>query len=120
MNEDAEMFGYWLILLSSANQILQHYDNQGIAKKPIVIVTPATAASNSGENSVITVQDSHTEAAVQVVPLTMVGILDGTIDFIDNIFKAGAPAKTEILIRNKKNPHGKGRKDKAYAYVEYY
>ena len=67
--------------LSSGNQLLQFYDNQEIAKEP--------------------------EADDQVVPVIMGEKCDGTIDFIDNFFKAGALAKTERVIKTWENPHGK-------------
>ena len=78
------MFVDWLILLSSANQILQPYDNQDIYKEP--------------------------KADGQLVPVIMDEKLDGTIDCIDNVFKAGAPAKYERVIKTRKNPHDKVRK----------
>ena len=37
----------------------------------------------------------------------MVEKSDGTIDCIDNIFKAGAPDRPERVIQTKKNPHDK-------------
>ena len=88
------MFGDWLIVFSSANHIIWLYDNQCIAKE--------------------------TEADDPVVPVITVEKSDGTIDWIDNSFKEGAPAKPERVIQTQKNPHGKVRKEKLYAYVEYY
>ena len=61
------MFGCWLIVLSGANQMLWLCKNQEIAKEK--------------------------KADDQVVPVIMVKKLDVTIDCIDNIFKAGDPAK---------------------------
>ena len=87
------MFGDQLIVLSSYNHILQLYDKQEIAKDP--------------------------ETNDQVVPVIMVGKQDDTIDCIDNVLKAGVPAKPERLIQNRKKPHVKVRKERAYAYIEY-
>ena len=80
------MFVDWLIVLSSANQILWINDNQDIAKQP--------------------------EADDPVVPVIMVEKLDGTIDCINIVFKEVVPAKPERVTRNCKSPHEKVRKKK--------
>ena len=66
------MFVDWLILLSSDNQLLQIYYNQDISKE--------------------------LEADDQVVPVIRVEELDGTIEYIDIVFKAGDPDKPERVI----------------------
>ena len=48
----------------------------------------------------------------------MVEKLDGTIDCVDNVFKAGASTKPERLIQTWKNNYDKVRKEKVYSYVE--
>ena len=92
-NKYAEMFRDWLIVLSSANQLLWIYDNQDIVKDP--------------------------EADDQVVPVITVDKLDGTIECINIFFTEVAPDKPERVIQTRKNTHDKVRKEKTYAYVEY-
>ena len=79
------MFGDWVIVLSIDNKLLQLYENQEIAKEP--------------------------EAGDQVVPFIMVDTSDGTIDCIYDVFKSGAPDKSERVIQTRKNPHDKVRKE---------
>ena len=71
------MFGYWLIVLCSANQILRVYVNQEISNYP--------------------------EADDPYLPVIMVDKSDGTIDCMDYFSKAGAPAKPEIIIQTRKS-----------------
>ena len=78
------MFGNRSIMLYSVNQLLLLYDNQEFVKDP--------------------------EADDQVVPVIMVAKSYGTIDCIDNVFKAGAPEKPERLIKTWKNPHVRVKK----------
>ena len=70
------MFVDQLIVFSSANHILRLYYKQQISKEP--------------------------ESDDQVVPVIMVDKFDRTIDYIDNVFKAGAPAKPERVIQTRK------------------
>ena len=104
------MFGYWCIVLSSANQLFRIYYNQDISKEPIVTGTPENDAGKIEYNSVVKVEDPYIEADFRFLLVTMVDKSDGKIYCVDNVFKSGAPAEHEIVIQNRKNPHDKVRK----------